>query len=292
MSLSASMKPDAFVFAERLAEGLAAARVIEGDIVGAPRLSEPAHAMRQARRRQPHLGIAKALADFAEHVAWPGRAGSLNSSDAVTAGETAVHRVHVAHDADARPVHVGQEHRGRAVFHARHDDRIAAPSAPVMNHLRPLMTVVVAVANGRRIQHRRIGARARRRLGHREEERVAPATSGRSQRSCCAGVRHFLHQVDVAFVRRVHVQRDRPERRVTRLFEHDRFLDVRKAEAAELRRAMRGQQAGATRPRHEILPQRFVWAVCALAWIILERHDFRGDEFADALLQVAQPGFE
>ena len=86
-------EPDALVFTERLAEGLAAARVIERDIVGATRLSEPAHAMRQTRRRQPHLSIPKTLADFAEHVR--GRNTQLvEIDDAVTARETAVHRVH------------------------------------------------------------------------------------------------------------------------------------------------------------------------------------------------------
>ena len=59
-------KADTLVLAQRFAEGGAAARVIGGDVVGAARGAEPAHAMRQPRRRKPHLGIAKPLADPAE----------------------------------------------------------------------------------------------------------------------------------------------------------------------------------------------------------------------------------
>ena len=39
------------------------------DVVRAPRSAEPAHAVRKARRRQAHLRVLEALADFAQHVA-------------------------------------------------------------------------------------------------------------------------------------------------------------------------------------------------------------------------------
>ena len=60
---------DPLVLAERLAEGGAPPRVIGGDVVGAAGRAEPAHAMRQARRGEPHLGIAEAFADPPEHLA-------------------------------------------------------------------------------------------------------------------------------------------------------------------------------------------------------------------------------
>jgi hypothetical protein len=108
--------------------------------VRAARLAEPAHAVRQARGRKPHLRIAKALADGAEHVA-RGHAQAVEASTPCPPVKAAVHGVHAALDADARPVHVRQEHGGGPVFHAGHDDRVVgAASAPVMNHLRPVMT--------------------------------------------------------------------------------------------------------------------------------------------------------
>ena len=64
----------------------------------------------------------------------------------------------------------------------------AAPSAPVMNHLRAVDDVVVAVALARSCSIDGIGAGARRRLGHAEARADVPAASGRSQRSFCSGV--------------------------------------------------------------------------------------------------------
>ena len=59
-------KAHPLVLAQRLAKGGAAAGLIGGDVVGAAGGTEPAHAMRQPRRRQPDLGIAETLADPAE----------------------------------------------------------------------------------------------------------------------------------------------------------------------------------------------------------------------------------
>ena len=60
-------EPDPTVLAQRLAEGGAPPRVIGGDVVGAACYPEPAHAMGQACRGEPHLGIAKTGADLPQH---------------------------------------------------------------------------------------------------------------------------------------------------------------------------------------------------------------------------------
>ena len=187
MSLSASMKPTPSCSPSALAERLAPARVLGGDVVRAPGLAEPAHAVREARRREPHLRVAEALADLAEHVGG-GNAHVLELDHPVAAGEAAVERVHGTHDADALAVHVGEEHRRRAVLHARHDDRVGGALGAGDEPLRAVDDVVVAVAHGARLQHRRVGAGAGRRLGHREARARAAATCGTSQRSFCAGV--------------------------------------------------------------------------------------------------------
>src|SRR5579875_456018 len=62
-------EPDALVFAQRPAEGMAAAGVIDGDVVRPPRRAEPAHRVRQARRGEPRLGVAETLADPPQHLA-------------------------------------------------------------------------------------------------------------------------------------------------------------------------------------------------------------------------------
>ena len=125
----------------------------------------------------------------------------------MAAGEAGVHRVHVAHDADALAVHVGQEHGRRAVLHARHDDREGGAFGAGDEPLGAVDQVVVAVAHGGGGEHRRVGAGAGRGLGHAKQERVRPCTCGSSQRSFCASRGHRLHQVDVAFVGGMDVQR-------------------------------------------------------------------------------------
>ena len=52
---------DTFVVDQRLAEGVARGRVGGRDLVGTSAGAQPAHAVRQARRRQPDLGVAEAF---------------------------------------------------------------------------------------------------------------------------------------------------------------------------------------------------------------------------------------
>ena len=121
ISLSASMKPTPSWLTSFAPNTSRSLRVARGDVVRAPRRAEPAHAMRQPRRRQPHLRVAKALARLAENIA--GRhAQIVEPHHRVAAGERLVEAVHGAHDLDARLVHVGQEHRRGAVLALRHDD--------------------------------------------------------------------------------------------------------------------------------------------------------------------------
>src|SRR5690606_22865244 len=93
------LETHALVLGEGLAEGLPGARVLEGDVMGAAGLPEPAHAVRQACRGEAYLGVAEALADLAEYVG--GRnAQVLEREHTVAAHEAAVHRVHVAFETD------------------------------------------------------------------------------------------------------------------------------------------------------------------------------------------------
>ena len=195
---------------QRLAESLTLACVVRGHVMRPPRLAEPAHAVRQPRRRQTHLRVTKTLADLAEHIA--GRyAQPVEMQHAVTAGETGVQRIHQAFQPDFRTVHVRQEHRRRAILHLRHDDGEARAFRPGDEPLAATDQIVIAIAHRRRHQHRRIGAGTGRRLGHRK----AGANRTRDQRLeptlLLFRRGDDFHQMDVALVRRVNVQRYRPQ---------------------------------------------------------------------------------
>lgn len=94
MSLTASMQPTPSCSVE-FAKGMAAAGAVEGDIVVAAGLAQPAHAVRQACRGESNLGVSKALAHFAQHLVG-GRAQVVKAQHAVAAGDAVVHRVHAA----------------------------------------------------------------------------------------------------------------------------------------------------------------------------------------------------
>ena len=131
---------DALVLAELAAERLAPARIVAGDVVRPPRGAQPAHAVRQPRRREPHLRVAEAFAGLAEDVGCR-HAHIGEPHHAVAAGKALVETVHRADDLDARacPCRRGTSSR-------RPSSPVAmmiakpAPSAPVVNHLAPLIT--------------------------------------------------------------------------------------------------------------------------------------------------------
>ena len=119
-------KADPLVLAQRLAKGGAAAGVVGGDVVGAPRGTQPAHAMRQARRRQPDLGIAKALADPAEDRTLR-HPQPVEPDHRVAARHVLIQGVEHPLDDDPRRVHRCKEHRGAGgadfvIVVFRHDD--------------------------------------------------------------------------------------------------------------------------------------------------------------------------
>ena len=74
--------------------------------------------------------------------------------------------------------------------------------------------------------------------------------------------------MDVAFVGRMDVQRDGPERRIARLLEDDGLLDMGKTQAAIVARGMRCQQAGSTRFPDQLRAQLLARAVRGLARVL------------------------
>ena len=167
-----------------------------------------------------------------------------------------------------------------------------APSAPVMNHLSPLMTqwlpsctAVVFSADG---SEPAPGAGS----VMQKQERMSPRASGRSQRSFCSVRRDRFQQMHVALVGREDVQRDRPEQRIAGLLEHDRLADIVQPEAAEFRRRMRRQQPRLAPKRHQFAAEFLGRPVRGLPRIALQRHDPVANEAARALLQFLQLGRE
>src|SRR3546814_13435973 len=77
---------------------------------------------------------------------------------------------------------------------------------------------------------------------------------------------HF-HQMDVAFIRGVDVQRDRTERRIAGFLEDNGLFDMAEAQTAEFDRRMRRQQAGAACTRDQLGAQCFPRTMRALARI-------------------------
>jgi len=231
---------DALMLAERPAEGLPAARMIGGDVMGAAGLAEPTHAMGEPCRRQPHLRVAETLANLAEHIGG-GNADILEIDHRMAAGETGVHRLHLAGDADAGSGHICQEHGGGAIRHARHDDCVIGTLGAGDEPFAAVDHVVGTIWCRRRQQHRRIGAGTGWRLGH-GKARACVAGDLRPQPAfLLRGARHLLHQMDIAFIRRMDIERCRPQPGIACLLEDDRLFHMAEPEAAEVARGMRRQ---------------------------------------------------
>ena len=182
------MKPTPSCSPIALAECVPPARIVDGDVVRAPRGAQPAHAMREPRRRQAHLRVLEALADLAEDVRRR-HAHVLEPHDTVAAREARVETAHRPLDHDAGRIHVGQEHRGAGVVGVGHDDRERRALGAGDEPLAAVDDVVVAVA--RRGGRRASTGRSRRPAAARSCRSTSGsrrAASGRSQRSFCAGV--------------------------------------------------------------------------------------------------------
>ena len=161
------------------------ARAVERDVERAPRETEPAHAVRQPRGRETHLGVAKPR-PTSPSTASRRHAAAVEDDLAVPAGEGAVDRRDQALDAHAGVVGVDEEHR-RALVVA--DPRRCAPCRsrrrPRGAGDEPLAAVddPVAAVLPRPSSAASSGSEpgAGRRLGHRERRsapRPRPAAAG------------------------------------------------------------------------------------------------------------------
>lgn len=132
----------------------------------------------------------------------------------------------------------------------------AAPSAPLMNHLRPSIrqppSVRVAV-----VASARIGSGPRRRLGHGEAgTHVARGEWTQVPLLLLLGG-HHLEQMHVALVGRRAVQREGTQQRPARGLEHDGLIAQIEPEAAELLADVRGEHPRRPRGLLKPPPQRF-----------------------------------
>src|SRR5262249_17487274 len=94
---------DTLMLADRFAERGAPTGITHGNVMGAPCGAEPAHAMRQARRRQADLRIAKALTDPPQYLALV-HPQSVEADDRMTTGHVLIERVQYPFDMDPRRV--------------------------------------------------------------------------------------------------------------------------------------------------------------------------------------------
>lgn len=126
----------------------------------------------------------------------------------------------------------------------------AAPSAPVMNRLRPLITHPPSTRLARR-QRRRIRARSGSRLRHGEGGPALARDQWSQVALALVGRRDMVKQMDVSLVGRLRVDRDRTEERVAGRLQHAGSLGHVQSETAQIRRTLRRKEPGVTRMRLE-----------------------------------------
>ncbi len=243
--------------------------------------------MRQARRREPHLRVAKTLAHLAQHIGG-GHPQVVELDHAMATREAAVHRLHLANDANAGPIHVGKEHGGRAVIRPRHDDRVRRTVSAGDQPFHSIDHVVVAVAHRGGREHGRVGSGTGGGLGHGKAGARATLDLRPQPALLLRGRRDHFHEVNVAFVRSVDVERGRPERRVSGFLEHDRFGDVAETEPAHVARGVRRQQACTAGLRDQLVTQLLARTVTRLARVVFHREHLLDDEAARAIAQFEQ----
>ena len=281
----------AFVFGQRFAKRVAAAGVVQRHVVSPACLTEPAHAVCQACRCQSHLGITKALAHLAQHIAG-GHAQVVKAQHAVATREAAVHRVHVAFQPNARFVHVCQKHGGRAVFHACHDDGVVGSVGPGDEPFDAVDQVIVAVVHRSGFEHRRVCTRTRVGFGH-GKARARQARHLRAQPALFLGrCGHLFHEVDVAFVGRVDVECRRSQVGVPGFFKHHCFGDVAQAQPTHLDRGVGREQARSACAGRQLSAQVFRRAVGSVARVALEGDHLFGNELPCALAQRRNVGWD
>ena len=101
-----------------------------------------------------------------------------------------------------------------------------APSAPVMNHLRPLIRQPPSAPDRAGGQRRRVRARPGCGFGHGERRADVAAGERREELLLLLRVGDVREHVHVALVGRRDVQRRRAEQRVARRLEHRRAVDM------------------------------------------------------------------
>ena len=236
------------VLVEASPEELALGRVVERDVERSPGKPEPAHAVGQARGREPHLREPESQADLSEHGI-VGDPAVVEPELCVPARERAVERADAPLDAHPRVLAGDDEHRRAAVAASRSSVRAmqivnAAPCAPVTKRLRPLMLQPPGTRRASVRSSDGIRACAGRRLAHRER-RAQRARRERAQEALLLLVAADLgEQVHVALVRRGAVQGGRAEQAVPGLLEHRGLRADVEAEAAVRTRDGRRQEPG------------------------------------------------
>ena len=164
----------------------------------------------------------------------------------------------------------------------------AAPSAPVMNHLRPEIdqpsSTFVAVVASMAGSEPAPGA-----VGHRE----ARADRACRERGEVAGALLFggyhRQHVHVALVRRGAVERLRPEEAVSRLFEHGRLAACVQAQPTERHAHVRGKEPCDTRCVLQLRPQAVIQAVFGVVSLLGRDHG-RLDEGGHPVAQLGDLG--
>lgn len=98
---------------------------------------------------------------------------------------------------------------------------------------------------------------------------------------------HLFHEVDIAFVGCVNVERRRAQPRVAGFFENHRFCDMAQAESPHIKRSVGCEQTRSAGAPNQFVAQRFIGAVAGLARIVFERDDLLGNKAPRAITQLA-----
>ena len=220
--------------------------VVERDGERALGKAEPAHAVGEPRGAEPDLRELEAVAD----VHQPCVVGNFQSVELELAVPAVLLRPHdrnPAHDAPPRLVAIEQE-RGQAlarvVARLRNQDEVLRDACASDEPLATVHDPSVAAPLRARANHRRIGAAAGMRLGHRERAAHAPVDDRREPALLLLRRRHFREHGHVAVVRCRAVEAHGTEDRRVHLLVARRAPDHRQAESAELARNLRRPQAG------------------------------------------------
>ena len=162
----------------------------------------------------------------------------------------------------------------------------AAPSAPVISHLRPLMTKPLPSGSARTLS--RAGSEPAPPSGSvmAKQERTSPVARRLEILFALRGRGDDIEKVDVALVRCMKVQRDGAKDGVPGRLEDDGLLEVREALAAEVFRAVDAEQACGLGGGIQLAAQVLGNAVMPPSGVFFERNDLLANERTDAIAQL------